>query len=57
VFERVSPREWRDFLVVGDKQSGHKHRGRMTATPGALGKWVYLIHPLKSVGFGLRKGP
>jgi len=47
----------RDLLGGGDKLSGPKNRGRMTVGLGGLGPWIYPLHPQKSVGLGLRKGP
>jgi len=55
--ERESPTECRGLLGGGNKQFFPKNRGRMKVWLGGLGPWVYPIHPRKSVGLGLRKGP
>jgi len=55
--ENESRPECRGLLGGGKKQSRPKNRGRMTVGLGGIGLWAYPIHPHKSVGLGLRKGP
>jgi len=55
--ESECPPECRGLLGGGNKQSRRKKRGRMTVWLGGLCPWVYAVHPHKSVGLGLRKGP
>jgi len=55
--ENESPPECWGLLGNGNKQSRPRNRGRMTVRLRGLGPWVYPIHPHKSVGLGLGKGP